>query len=80
MKVRFADFSTVTRRSTGEPTQDGLELYRRATLLLRRVSSSQPVRLIGLSVSQLTAAGRGQLPLLEVLPSDENGWRGRWMG
>jgi DNA polymerase IV len=65
VKVRFADFSTVTRRATGEPTQDGLELYRRATLLLRRVSSSQPVRLIGLSASQLTAAGRGQLPLLD---------------
>jgi len=65
VKVRFADFSTVTRSSSGDPTQDGLELYRRATLLLHRVSLSQAVRLIGLSVSQLTGAGRGQLSLLD---------------
>lgn len=65
VKVRFADFSTVTRSASGDPTQDGLELYRRATLLLRRVSLSQPVRLIGLSVSRLTGSGHGQLPLLD---------------
>ena len=65
LKVRFADFSTLTRSSREDPTQDGLELYRRATLLLHRISSSQPVRLIGLSVSQLTVAERGQLPLLD---------------
>jgi DNA polymerase-4 len=65
VKVRFADFSTVTRSASGDSTQDGLELYRRATLLLGRVSLSQPVRLIGLSVSQLTASGHGQLPLLD---------------
>lgn len=65
VKVRFADFTTLRRSSSGEPTQDGLELYRRATLLLRRVSLSQPVRLIGLSVSQLSGAERGQLSLLD---------------
>jgi DNA polymerase-4 len=65
LKVRFADFSTLTRSSRGDPTQDGLELYRRATLLLARILLSQPVRLIGLSASQLAREGQGQLPLLD---------------
>ena len=65
LKLRFADFRTLTRSWTGDPTQDGLEVYRRATVLLQRIVLSQPVRLIGLSVSQLARGGRGQLPLLD---------------
>jgi DNA polymerase-4 len=65
LKVRFADFRTLTRSWTGDPTQDGLELYRRAAGLLRRVALSDPVRLIGLSASRLERGGRGQLPLLD---------------
>jgi len=29
LKLRFADFRTLTRSHTSDPTQDGLELYRR---------------------------------------------------
>jgi DNA polymerase IV len=65
LKVRFADFRTLTRSWTGDPTQDGLELYRRATVLLGRVALSQAVRLVGLSASHLARAGHGQLPLLD---------------
>jgi DNA polymerase-4 len=64
LKLRFADFRTLTRRHTGEPTQDGLEIYRRAERLLARETLAQPVRLIGVSASALAAAGRGQLQLL----------------
>jgi DNA polymerase IV len=65
LKVRFTDFRTITRAVTAEPTQDGLELYRRAHTLLQREALDQPVRLIGLSASHLGAAGAGQLPLLD---------------
>jgi DNA polymerase-4 len=65
LKVRFTDFRTITRAVTAEPTQDGLELYRRARTLLDREPLDQPVRLIGLSASGLTLAGRGQLSLLD---------------
>ena len=65
LKLRFADFSTLTRRHTGDPTQDGLLIYRRARALLERIPLRQPVRLIGLSVSGLGAAAAGQLSLLE---------------
>ncbi|PWU20879.1 MAG: DNA polymerase IV [Candidatus Rokuibacteriota bacterium] len=64
LKLRFADFSTITRSHTGDPTQDGLRIFREATSLLARVHLRQPVRLIGLSVSELAPAGVGQLSLL----------------
>jgi len=65
LKLRFADFSTLTRRHTDDPTQDGLLIYRRARALLERIPLRQPVRLIGLSVSGLGPAAAGQLWLLE---------------
>jgi DNA polymerase-4 len=64
LKLRFADFSTLTRRHTDDPTQDGLLIYRRARALLDRIPLRQAVRLIGLSVSGLGPAAVGQLSLL----------------
>jgi DNA polymerase-4 len=65
LKIRFSDFTTYTRRHTTEPTQDGLLIYREARRLLGRVSLDRAVRLIGLSVSGLSASAAGQLPLLD---------------
>jgi len=65
LKLRFADFSTITRAHTDDPTQDGLAIFRRADALFGRVRLAQAVRLIGLSVSGLGLAGEGQLSLLE---------------
>src|SRR2546428_709046 len=48
VKLRLAPFETHTRSVTGEPTQDGLELYRRALAQLEREPVTRPVRLIGL--------------------------------
>jgi DNA polymerase-4 len=64
LKLRFADFSTLTRRHTAEPTQDGLVIYREARALLDKIPLRQAVRLIGLSVSELGPASEGQLSLL----------------
>ena len=66
LKLRFADFRTLTRSHTSDPTQDGLELYRRVAVLLSRETLVQPVRLIGVSASALTAEQTGQLGLLEA--------------
>ncbi len=65
LKLRWADFRTLTRSQTGDPTQDGLEIYRRAAMLLARERLIQPVRLIGVSASTFRPQGRGQLPLLD---------------
>jgi len=65
LKLRLAPFETHTRSITAEPTQDGLELYRRALALLERDRVTRPVRLIGLSASRLGPSGQGQLGLLD---------------
>ena len=66
LKLRFADFHTITRSLTGDATQDGLEIFRRAFGLFERVARSQPVRLIGVSVSALVQEGPGQLLLFSA--------------
>jgi DNA polymerase-4 len=65
LKLRWADFKTLTRSHTGDPTQDGLEIYRRAATLLARERLIQAVRLIGVSASTFRPQARGQLPLLD---------------
>jgi DNA polymerase IV len=65
LKVRFADFRTITRSHTGDPTQDGLEVYRRVITLFAREPLVQRVRLIGLSASTLGPPASGQLGLLD---------------
>ena len=65
LKLRFADFRTITRSHTGDPTQDGLELYRRVLILFAREDLLQRVRLIGVSASALGPPDSGQLGLLD---------------
>jgi DNA polymerase-4 len=65
LKLRFTDFHTLTRRHTDDPTQDGLEIYRRADRLFTREPLVQAIRLIGVSVSTFRPAGHGQLTLLD---------------
>ena len=65
LKLRFADFRTLTRSHTGDPTQDGLDLYRRVMVLFARERLVQPVRLIGVSASTLGRPESGQLGLLD---------------
>jgi DNA polymerase-4 len=66
LKLRFADFHTLTRRGTGEaPTSDGGEIFRRVWTAFSKVPRPQAIRLIGLSVSGFaSAADPQQLPLL----------------
>ncbi|MFQ5827761.1 MAG: DNA polymerase IV [Candidatus Methylomirabilia bacterium] len=63
LKLRFADFRTIRRSRTGEPTQDGLEIFRRARDLLGQTTLAGPVRLIGISVSGLSLSAGQQLGL-----------------
>jgi DNA polymerase-4 len=57
LKLRFADFSTITRsRTLNEPTDLARELARTATMLLGAVDLGDGVRLLGVSAQQLDAA------------------------
>ncbi len=65
LKVKYADFSLVTRRVTlGAPTDDDRAVYDAARAQLDRVDLSRKVRLTGVSVSDFAGpAERGQLGL-----------------
>lgn len=65
LKVRYADFATVTRsRSFAEGLDSAPEIFRIAGDLLERTEAGiRPVRLLGIYVSSLAAAGAGQMDL-----------------
>jgi DNA polymerase-4 len=67
IKVRFADFVTITRSATGpRPLDTGPEIARLAGELLAEVDVARGVRLFGVSVGNLTADRARQLSLDEV--------------
>jgi DNA polymerase IV len=77
IKVRYADFSTVTRaRTVPSPVNELESVWQVASDLLRRLDPPQPVRLIGVRVARLdeevAAAdlGGNQLSLLMQTPPD----------
>jgi DNA polymerase-4 len=73
IKVRYDDFTTITRsHSSDAPTRDAEEIAARAVALLDRTEAGQrPVRLLGVSVHNLVdPAGDGEhapLPLFDGL-------------
>jgi DNA polymerase-4 len=73
IKVRYSDFTTITRsHSVTPPTRDADNIARRAVLLLERTEAgSRPVRLLGVSVHNLVDPDCPEhhdvdLPLFEV--------------
>lgn len=73
IKVRFADFRTITRaRTRTGPTDVGWEIYETASELFAEAVAQAPIRLIGVRAEGLTAAAAG-----EQLSMDEaaSGWR-----
>ncbi|WP_370459094.1 DNA polymerase IV [Aggregicoccus sp. 17bor-14] len=68
LKLKFADFTLITRRTTlAEPTDDGQVLYRAALELLERAHGHRPVRLTGVSAQELDT-GAAQLGLFSAPP------------
>jgi DNA polymerase-4 len=71
IKVRYDDFTTITRSHSGEkPTRDANDLAARAVALLDRTEAGQrPVRLLGVSVHNLVDPGEqpeeAPLPLFD---------------
>ena len=67
LKLRYADFTTITRRQTLSQTTDSDQtIFDTGVALLNKelTGESQPVRLIGIGVSELVEAGR-QLEMLD---------------
>ena len=58
LKVKFGDFTQVTRRTTlPSPTDDGQTLYRVARELLEKTHEDRPIRLTGVSMQELGTGG-----------------------
>ena len=71
LKVRYGDFTTVTRSDTRRPTRDADELAARAVALLERTdAAARPVRLLGVGVHGLLTPEEFQraIPLDPQLP------------
>jgi DNA polymerase-4 len=74
LKVKYSDFVQITRSTTlPEPTDDGLEIYTVACRLLKKTEiTKKPIRLLGVSLSQLSFSGIGiQLSLFDQDPSSQ---------
>ena len=57
IKVRYSDFTTITRSHTAAASRDAADLSTRALQLLERTAAGQrPVRLLGVSVHNLCTA------------------------
>ena len=75
LKLRFATFATITRSSTPpEPLTTANAIIEVARLLLQEVDVSPGVRLLGVSVSNLSEAAPRQL----AFDVDEGGSTGEW--
>ena len=74
LKVRFGDFTTITRSSTlSEATDSVHEIASVARGLLQQVDLAGGVRLLGVGVSQLTNVSHRQLSLDDLVDSDATG-------
>ena len=61
LKVKYFNFVQITRTTTlPEPTDDGLDIYSVACRLLKKTEvTKKPIRLLGISLSQLSFSGIG---------------------
>ena len=61
IKVRYDDFTTITRSHTAPPTRDEADLASRAVRLLEKTEAGRrPVRLLGVSVHNFSAEEAGE--------------------
>jgi len=76
VKVRYSDFTTITRRHSAPPTRDESEITARAVQLLHRTDAGRrPVRLLGVSVQNFSRQADasdhdGRLPFADDSPPE----------
>src|SRR5688572_20045094 len=74
LKLRYSDFTTITRSHTDAPTQNGDLIERRAVGLLDRTdAATRPVRLLGVSVHNFVDATRVNALPEGWLPFEDDG-------
>ncbi|CAN5148807.1 DNA polymerase IV [soil metagenome] len=72
LKLRYADFTTITRsRTLAESTDVGRRIYEEVRAIYEALGHHDPVRLIGVRMEQLTPGEGQQLGLWD----EDEGWR-----
>lgn len=72
LKLRYLDFTTFTRQAACRDFTDfDQDIYRVATALFDRLFDGRPVRLLGISVSQLAGMGEGAVQMDIFAPSTD---------
>jgi DNA polymerase IV len=75
LKVRFGDFTTITRaQSVATPIRTGPELLAVGRALLAGIDTAQGVRLLGISAGNLTEPGALQMSLLDGTETSAVDW------
>jgi DNA polymerase-4 len=70
IKVRYSDFTTITRSHTAPATRDEADIVERAVRLLEKTEAGRrPVRLLGVNVHNLSAVAADAAP--ERLPFEK---------
>ncbi|MET8064186.1 DNA polymerase IV, partial [Micromonospora sp. NPDC005313] len=74
LKVRFADFRTISRsRTLAVPTDTAREMFDTAWALWTALAPGEPIRLVGVRMEGLAPAG--ETPQQLTLGAPERGWR-----
>jgi DNA polymerase-4 len=69
IKVRYSDFTTITRSHSATPSRDLADLSTRAVQLLQKTAAGRrPIRLLGVSVHNLCTAVEVQTESADWLP------------
>jgi DNA polymerase IV len=75
LKVRFGDFTTITRSVTlDDATDTGTLIARAAKTLLRSIDASPGIRLLGVAVTSLVGAGDARQLSFDDLVNEEADW------
>jgi DNA polymerase-4 len=75
IKVRYSDFTTITRSQSAAPTREEADVIARAVSLLDRTDAGfRPVRLLGVSVHNFRGDAAAAAP--DTLPFDDPGHHG----
>ena len=61
LKIKFSDLKSITRSRSGEHIRKSDDIYKIATEILNSITLEKPVRLIGISASNLTSSAYVQL-------------------
>lgn len=72
LKVKLSDMQSLTRASSGTPTNSAREIYKRAAVLIDKLRLTEEVRLVGVTLSNLQKTGDEVYPQLSLFDEPDS--------